>query len=254
MMITGTTISATGTGNAPADKAGGSIDLTSTALTIDNGKIQAKTAGAGSGGSIQITAPTSVALSNTEVSATATGSGDAGSIIFAETANFTSNDGQITTEANTGAGGSIDIASTNPMMITGTTISATGTGNAPADKAGGSIDLTSTALTIDNGKIQAKTAGAGSGGSIQITAPTSVALSNTEVSATATGSGDAGSIIFAETANFTSNDGQITTEANTGAGGSIDIASTNPMMIPALRSLQPAPAMLLPIKPAAALI
>ena len=215
--------------NNTVEKSGGSIALTATDLSVGGGGIQAETAGQGPGGSVTITAPTSVTLNNTRVSATASGSGDAGSITFAETGNFSSTNSQITTEANTGAGGSITIPVTSPVTLTDTEISATGTGNAPVEKAGGSIALSATALTINDGTIEAETAGQGPGGSVTITAPTSVALTNTQVSATASGSGDAGSITFAETGSFSATGSRIETVANTGAGGTITIPSTSTM-------------------------
>ncbi len=197
MMITGTTISATGTGNAPADKAGGSIDLTSTALTIDNGKIQAKTAGAGSGGSIQITAPTSVALSNTEVSATATGSGDAGAITIKTAGIFSSdNSSAISSKANTGKGGTITVDGGEKLILDDTTITAeVEAGN----KEGGNIEVNAGTsnpkdpsfgneqILIQNGStLSAKSNGAGNAGQIKITTPGTLRIRDSEITSDAT--------------------------------------------------------------------
>ncbi len=230
MVLTDTTISATGTGNAPADKKGGSIEVRATALSLDDGTIEAETAGAGPGGSIDIIAPISVALNGTSISATANGNGDAGSITFAETGSFSARGSRIETVANTGAGGTITIPSTSTMFFRDTALSATSLNNT-VEKSGGSIALTATDLTVGGGAIQAETTGQGPGGSIDITASTSVTLTSTKVSATASGSGDAGNITFTETGSFQSTNSQITTEANTGAGGSISLSGLSNLLL-----------------------
>ncbi len=190
------TSSSTGTGTGRGDA--GSITIQglaspAEAVSLTNSAVLTSAEDTGQGGDIHLFAK-SVTLDNAVISATAN-AGDAGSIVIDTTGNtVTSSQSRITTEASTGAGGSISLKSPSSINLAGTTVSATVTG------------------------------GTKPGGDVALTAGQEIVLSNgTVIAAESGGTGDAGTVTLNAGQQFLSTNSQVTTEASQASGGNITV-------------------------------
>ncbi len=128
-----------------------------------------------------------------------------------------------TASLGTGQGGSIKLKGANRVRLDQTTLSANINNGFDSQGQGAQIEVEGSELLVNNGGITAQSTGTRNSGSIQISAPQAVTLQNTEVSATATQSGNAGTVSLKTAGRFTSTQSEISTKANTGQGGSINL-------------------------------
>jgi large exoprotein involved in heme utilization and adhesion len=210
--------------------AGGAIALSGGA------KASSSTAGAGSGGSVQVIAGGLLSLtdpgSGIIASATSVASGDAGSVMVTAPQIAVMTGGEISsTTAGTGKGGSVMVTTPGALVLDGagvanTQIAASATG--PQSGPAGSVTVKANALTVEGGaEIASTTAGPGKGGDINVMVASDIALPDRgpQITAVSTGSGDAGSITVSAVRLLLNNGAAISTEgkASTANGGNITL-------------------------------
>jgi filamentous hemagglutinin family protein len=210
--------------------AGGAIALSGGA------EVTTSTAGAGNGGTVQVTAqgPLSLTDPGTGIiaSATSTASGNAGSVaVGAPQIALTTGAEIASTTGGTGAGGSVVVTTPGTLVldsagVANTQIAASATG--PQSGPGGSVMVGANALTIEGGaQIASSTAGPGRGGDVTVTVASDIVLPNPgpQITARSTGSGDAGSITVSAIRLLMNDGAAISTEAETSTanGGNITL-------------------------------
>ena len=210
--------------------AGGAIAL------IDGAEVATSTAGAGNGGTVEVTAQGPLTLTDPGTgiiaSATPTASGNAGSVTVGAPQIALMTGAEIaSTTAGTGAGGSVTVTTPGVLALIGggvanTQIAASATG--PQSGPGGSVVVQADTLTIEGGaQIASSTAGPGRGGDVTVTVASDIALPDPgpQITARSTGSGDAGSITVSAVRLLMNNGAAISTEAatSTASGGNITL-------------------------------
>jgi large exoprotein involved in heme utilization and adhesion len=213
----------------------GAVTLSGRNITISGGGlINSGTAGAGDGGTVQVTAQGPLSLtdpgSGIIASASSAASGNAGSVTVNAPQITMARGAQIASAtAGTGAGGSVNVTTPGALVLNGegvanTQISASAIG--PNSVSGGSVTVAANTLTVEGGaQIASSTAGRGTGGDVDVAVAGDITLPDRgpQISAQSTGSGDAGSITVSATRLLMSNGGKISTEAETSTanGGNI---------------------------------
>jgi large exoprotein involved in heme utilization and adhesion len=211
-------------------RAGGAIALSGGA------EVTTSTAGAGNGGTVQVTAQGPLTLtdpgSGIIASAISTATGNAGSVTVGAPRIALMTGAEIaSTTAGTGAGGSVVVTTPGVLALDGagianTQIAASATG--PQSGPGGSVTVAANALTIEGGaQIASSTAGPGRGGDVTVTVASDIVLPDPgpQITARSTGSGDAGSITVSAVRLLLNNGAAISTEAetSTASGGNITL-------------------------------
>ena len=212
-------------------------------LTVSGGaQIASATAGAGNGGTVQVSSRGPLTLTDPGTgiiaSASSTASGNAGSVMVeAPQITIVSGAEIASSTAGTGSGGSVDVTTPGALVLDGggdpnTGIAASATG--PQSAAGGAVTVNANTLTIGGGaQIASSTAGPGKGGDVGVTIANDVALSGTApdgtpsgITARSTGGGDAGSITVSAVRLLMNNGAAISTEAetSTASGGNITLS------------------------------
>jgi filamentous hemagglutinin family protein len=248
---------------------GGSINLSANTLNLTNGaELGTSTAGAGSGGEVDVRVSGTVAIDGEDsdgfssgVYTRADGSGDGGAIDVTA-AQVLLTDTGVLTSANSGSGdgGRIGVAATR-IEVDGGRISTDA-----VDGDAGEIDLSGSELTLrGGGQVTSSTSGAGSGGRIDVAvtggfavdgngggaggsglsslaggsgaggdidvAANVITLDNAAtLTAESTGSGNAGDIHVAA-ADLTMNDSAISTQASQADGGNVKIDVTGTVLL-----------------------
>jgi len=215
------------------------------ALSAIDGRVYGTDTIGGTGGNIAVTADT-LTLENAGVIRTglyADAPGNAGNITMNIAGKIEIKSlGQIYADSfrGTGNSGNIDITAQS-MNITGTggadppaplDLTFTGLSTTTDAGSGGTIALNLTGdltMTADGG-IKADTSGAGTGGSIDITAQNVVLTDSASINASSTGSGNAGDISITAANSLRMNDSFITTEASENSDGG-NISITAPYML-----------------------
>lgn len=210
--------------------AGGAIALSGGA------KVTSSTAGAGNGGTVEVSAKGPLSLSDPGsgiiASAFSTASGNAGSVsVSAPQIALLSGAEIASTTAGTGAGGSVSVATPGTLVLNGngdpaTQIATSAIG--PQSGPGGSVTVAANSLTVEGGaKIASSTAGSGKGGDVNIAVASDIVLPDPgpQITARSTGSGDAGSITVSATRLLMNDGAAISTEAaaSTANGGNITL-------------------------------
>ena len=242
-----------GTGNA------GQITVSTPTLAMANGgRISVATLGAGSAGSILLNANTLSFAGGSQVVSSTSGSGQGGSVSAnaTESASISGQGtGLFSTASGTGNAGQINVSTPTLTMGDGGTISVatSGAGNA------GNIALNVTNFTQTGGaRVDSSTSGSGLGGDIVVAAANSASISGagTGLFSTASGTGAGGNIriqagqlvqlsnegtlsaqstgtataiagdINISTPTFQSQNGSVTTGADSADGGNISIITT----------------------------
>ncbi|MCA9470091.1 MAG: hypothetical protein KC643_32225, partial [Nitrospira sp.] len=191
---------------------GGGISITSNVFSLqENARITADSSAEGNAGSIFINAKEGITLNHSEISAKATGSGDAGDVEVKSEAFIQSTDSLLSSSANSGEGGIVELLTTSNMVLDSTTI-ATEVSNG----SGNSGNIKVKAGTVNSGDI--------SFGNEQL-----LIRNNSVLSAKSLGQGDAGDITVESVGTLRIRDSQITTEAplegSTASGGNIKLTS-----------------------------
>ncbi len=233
------TISVTGSDSSIStstfgDGDAGSISLNANQINIqDSGSVTSESGGmlasqflvgTGNAGTLTIDTTDSISVSGGSVSTTTSGVGQGGDIELASKGIEISGGGSITSEAlSTGDAGTILIAATAPLTISGTNsrVSTTSTGAG----AGGSIELTGNNVQIlYGGSVTADSFSTGNTGNIIITAGNKIDMSEGTISTLATTS-DGGNIKLTAPKWVYLLDSDITTsvEKDFGNGGNINI-------------------------------
>jgi hypothetical protein len=210
--------------------AGGAISLSGGAI------VTSSTAGAGDGGTVEVTAGWPLTLTGFETgiiaSATSTASGNAGSVIVAAPQITITAGAEIaSTTAGTGGGGSVDVTTPGALVldgagIAGTQIAASTIG--PRSGQGGSVTVSANSLTVERGaQIASSTAWLGKAGEVNITVASDIVLPDPgpQITTLSNGSGDAGSITVSAVRLLMRNGAAISTEAetSTASGGNITL-------------------------------
>jgi large exoprotein involved in heme utilization and adhesion len=212
MGTSGTQIAASAMGMLSGQ--GGSVMVDVATLTVQGGaQIASTTAGAGKGGTVQVTAhgPLSLSdpLSGIVALATNSASGDAGSVMVQAPQITIAGGAQIaSTTKGTGVGGSVDVATPAALVLDGMGVGATqiaasaiGASSGP----GGPVTVNAGSLTIQGGaQIASSTAGPGRGGDVGVMVAKDVSLSGAgpdgasgiTTSAEQGSSGDAGQVVL----------------------------------------------------------
>ncbi|MEL6382230.1 MAG: filamentous hemagglutinin N-terminal domain-containing protein [Cyanobacteria bacterium J06626_18] len=186
------------------------------------GGIGASSGNGGSGGSIRVTTPQLLLEEGAAVAASASGTGNAGSVTVDATTVGLSSGSEITTET---AAGNADMAGIQlqnlaTLSVANSLISAStqsGTAGGIDIDTSNSIALRGQFDTDTPGGIRASSGNEGTGGSINVSTPQLTVENGAAVAASATGTGDAGSVtIDAMTVSLRSG-GEITAETEAGS-------------------------------------
>jgi large exoprotein involved in heme utilization and adhesion len=194
--------------------------------------VTSSTAGAGNGGTVQVTAggPLNLTDPGTGIiaSATSTASGNAGSATVNAPQIALANGAEIaSTTAGTGAGGSVTVSAPGTIVLGGgAQIAASATG--AQSGAGGNVDIIANNLSVSGGaRIASSTAGPGKGGNVDVSVVSDIVLPDPgpQITAMSTGSGDAGSVTVSAGRLLLANGAAISTEAetSTASGGNITL-------------------------------
>ena len=200
-----------------------SIDLSAT--TVSTSATQ------GQGGDIDVNAGQNFQLSNNStISAESAGPGDSGAVTLTATGgNFQSDNSTVSTSAQVGEGGDIDItAGQDVQLVSNTTISAESFG--PGDAG----DITATSgndLQVINSTISTQAAQA-SGGNIKLTAPNTIQIINSNILSSVNGpeGSDGGNINIDPLFIFIQNS-RILARAFEGRGGNINLTATRAIFV-----------------------
>ncbi|MDB5867576.1 MAG: filamentous hemagglutinin family outer membrane protein [Betaproteobacteria bacterium] len=215
--------------------------------------ISSRTAGAGNGGDILLSAPT-VTVDGAIVRVDASGRGSAGRIGIAAERLAIMNGGQLASgTGGAGSGGTLNVTATESILITGSNSdvrsriinSSAGSGNAgeiflsaprislenggfvngnaSSGGAAGSVTIRGGTLSLSTGEISTSTTQSGRGGAIDIAVGQAVTMTGSVIKATSAGSGDAGNIVVDAGRSLTMVSSAISTEANRADGGNIEI-------------------------------
>jgi large exoprotein involved in heme utilization and adhesion len=165
--------------------AGGNINLAAQSIAVQNsGTVSASTSGiepAAEGGQISLLANQSVTLSNGgSIVANSTGPANAGNVSINSGAQFLSQNGSVTTEANQASGGHITIQATDSIRLVNSQLSTSVQGG--PNTSGGHILLDPAVVTMQNSQVRTE-AVHGNGGNINIIAGTFLTDSTSLVSA-----------------------------------------------------------------------
>jgi filamentous hemagglutinin family protein len=158
--------------NAEGTGAGGNLSVTTQSVSVNNGgTISAATSGttpSATGGSISISATQGVSLNNGgAITASSTGPANAGNIAINAGAQFFSQNGSVTTEANQASGGNITIQATDSIRLVNSQLSTSVQGG--PNTSGGHILLDPAVVTMQNSQVRTE-AVHGNGGNINIIA------------------------------------------------------------------------------------
>jgi large exoprotein involved in heme utilization and adhesion len=235
----------------------GAVTLSGRNITISGGaSISSATAGAGDGGTVQLTALGDVlingsgaALLPTISSAALPGStGRAGAVTLSGR-NITISGGAQISSGTEGAGngGTVQVTALGDVLINGSGLAPPGgifagppggiSSEAFSTGRAGAVTLTGQNITVrSGGLISSATAGAGDGGTVQVTALGSLSLtdpgSGIIASAASTASGNAGSVtVSAPQITLTSGGAIASTTAGTGAGGSVNVTTPGALVL-----------------------
>ena len=221
--------------NTEGTGAGGTINLSARALTIQNGgTISASTTGTdtlATGGSVIIKATDQVTMTNgASITASSTGPGNAGSILVKANGIAVSG-GATITASSTGAGkaGTVTIQDLN-SPVQSFLIDGNGSGvftNTTKSGAGGDITVSSSSIQLrNNGRISAETSGTdvtATGGKIRVDG-TKIRIENGAlVTSSSTGPGPGGDIDLIAGQSVTIENGASTSASSTGPGNAGNI-------------------------------
>ena len=230
----------------------GSVTVTGPQITLARGaKISSTTEGTGSGGSVTVTTPGALVLngagnSNTQIAASAMGShsGPGGAVTVAANALTVEGGAQIASStAGPGKGGDVDVTIAGDVALSGTASDGMPSGITASARPGssgqaGEVVLTAGGAIALSGGAQAtsSTAGAGNGGTVQVTAQGPLTLTDPDsgiiASATSTASGNAGSVaVTAPQITLTTGAEVASTTAGTGAGGSVSVRTPGALVL-----------------------
>ena len=221
---------------------GGSVTVDAGTLTVQGGaQIASTTAGAGNGGTVQVTAHGPLSLSDpmSGIVASTTSSGNAGSAKVQAPQITIAGGAQIaSTTTGTGAGGSVNVATPGALILNGfsdpnTQIAASATG--AQSGGGGFVMVDAGTLTVQGGaQIASTTAGLGNGGLVQVTSHGPLSLSDlgSKINASTTSSGDAGSVMVTAPQITIASGGEIaSTTAGSGMGGSVAVTTPGALLL-----------------------
>lgn len=230
----------------------GTIEFQTNALTLNNTRVSANSAGSGPGGSVAVHGAQTVTLQDNSVmsaSAASTGNatqgpfGSAGSVLV-ETEQLTMQGGSALKAADLptskGNAGNITVRGTDGTAQS-ILIDGAGTGiftDAEGNGAGGDINLFANTVTLQNGgTLSAKTSGAeatATGGSITVHATDHVTITDgSSITASSTGPGNAGDIKIDAGQTFvaTNSENAVTTRADDASGGNITLIATDTVQL-----------------------
>jgi filamentous hemagglutinin family protein len=211
---------------------GGSIEITTNALSLTNGaQLSARTLGEGKAGNIIITADTFEATNGGQLLTATSSNFDAGNITLKVQDNITLSGLGTgifanTTEDSTGIGGNIFIDPQTVTIRDGAKIAVDSQGTG----IGGDVELKAGFLTLDNGQITAQTR-SNTGGNITLNLQDLLSLRNRSQISTTAGNeqfgGDGGNITITAPNGFViaipNENSDITANAFSGAGGRVNI-------------------------------
>jgi large exoprotein involved in heme utilization and adhesion len=236
--------------NAHSSGSAGSIGIKAKTIKMDNGTIQASTAGDGDAGNINIEAKTLDITGGGKMRAGTSGKGLGGSIAVSASDSLNIQNGEISASTTSeSAGGSIRISSDGNISLSDNAAissKSTGTGNAGgiAVSAGGNITLNNSTINTDTtnadgGDITIKAqnllylyrsaittsvqGGAGNGGNISID-PTFVVLNGSDIIANAYG-GNGGNINIVSDYFLSSPDSKVEASSQLGVSGTVNITA-----------------------------
>jgi filamentous hemagglutinin family protein len=240
MGTSGTQIAASAT--ATQSGHGGSVTVDAGTLTVLRGaQIASTTAGAGIGGTVQVTAHGPLSLSDplSGIVASAASSGNAGSVmVTAPQITITGGAEIASTTAGTGAGGSVNVTTPGALLLNGfsdpnTQIAASATGTQSGG--GGLVMVDAGTLAVQGGaQIASTTAGLGNGGLVQVTAHGPLTLSDpgSGIVASTTSSGNAGSVAVTAPQIAIASGGEVASTTNgTGVGGSVSVETPGALVL-----------------------
>jgi filamentous hemagglutinin family protein len=223
----------------------GSVAVTAPQIMIASGaEIVSTTAGTGAGGSVSVTTPGALLLdgaevANTQIAASATGpqSGSGGSVTVGASALTIDGGAQIASStAGPGKGGDVAVTVAKGVILSGagsrgpsgiTTSAQPGS----SGRAGKVVLMAGGAIALSGGAaVASTTAGAGNGGTVQVTAQGPLTLANLGtriITSTEPGSsGNAGAVVAAAPQITIGSGAEIaSTTAGTGTGGSVNITT-----------------------------
>ena len=207
---------------------GGDINLTApeTINITGQGKVAVETTGTGDAGSINITSQNLNLSQQTEISASTFSSGRAGNInITADNFNLTEGATVITDTTSSGQEGDIQLQIRDNLNLVDSAIAASTAPNSRGK--GGSINISSETVSLDNSQIAVNSQGEGTGGSITMQAD-NLNLDNQSAISAETLSTDGGNIKIGLGENLVLRENsQISATAGTdragGDGGNIEI-------------------------------
>jgi filamentous hemagglutinin family protein len=247
MGTSGTQIAASAT--ATQSGRGGAVTVDAGTLTVQGGaQIASTTAGAGIGGTVQVTAHGPLSLSDplSGIVASATSSGNAGSVMVQAPQITIAPGGEIaSTTGGTGMGGAVTVTTPGALVLDGMGVGGTRiAASADQGSLGGAGEVTVAAgnLTIQGGaQIASSTAGPGKGGDVSVMVANGVTLSGAgptgasgiTTSAELGSSGDAGQVVLKAGGAIALSGGAevASSTAGAGKGGTVQVVAQGPLTV-----------------------
>jgi urease beta subunit len=216
-------------------------------LTLNSGNLTAETTGTRDAGAVIVNA-SSINISNGgRVSSSSIGNatGSAGRVTLqgnkgpgssAETISL--NNGEITTEATGGSGGSIALNASGPVGLNNSTVSASVRGGTDSSRPKADIAVAAGSFSMNGGAITVETNGAAHAGDVTVNVGSGITLANgarissssTAVMPTFSSPGNAGSVTLTAGGQLHASGATVSSSAADGQGGIIEIQAGNLVM------------------------